>query len=211
MTRHQVQAIALCNSSQDQLRLHHRKVVADALPWPTPKGEVGVVRATGRAFGGKALRIEHLRLLPERRVTVRRVGTEPDHTVSRNMVPSNLVLGDRFATEDPGRWVEPQRLLKYHACIGQLRQALQRWQLSSKHFVQFCIQSTLDMRVLGEQVPAPGEEIGGGLMAPPPGALSLHRAVVCHSSPGPSPRHAPTITGRAGHLFPYPRVVGGAA
>src|SRR5437879_5561043 len=74
MTGDHAQLVMLCYSSQDQLHLHQRKVVADAYAWSTSEWEVGVVGATSSLYWGKALRVEHLRVLPKSRMAVGYVG-----------------------------------------------------------------------------------------------------------------------------------------
>ncbi len=63
MTGNKLQAVVLRYGSQDQLRLHHGEVLAGTQAGTTAEWEVGVVWATGGAFGREALRVKHLWLL----------------------------------------------------------------------------------------------------------------------------------------------------
>src|SRR5260370_3044334 len=55
----QAQPVALGDSRQDELGLHHSEVAANAQAWATAKREMGKVRAPSRAFGGEALGVKH--------------------------------------------------------------------------------------------------------------------------------------------------------
>src|SRR5579884_2639817 len=127
MTGDQAQLVMLCYSSQDQLHLHQRKVVADAYAWSTSEWEVGVVGATSSLYWGKALRVEHLRVLPKSRMAVGYVGAQHDHAVCRNEISPNFVVGNCFPSENPGWWIEPKYFLRYHARIRESVEMLYRW------------------------------------------------------------------------------------
>src|SRR5215469_4031400 len=81
VTWEQAHLVALRHGRQDQLGFHHGKVVAKAHAWPTPKGKVGEGRTSRRALWGESLRIEALRFVPERGMTMHRIGADDDHTV----------------------------------------------------------------------------------------------------------------------------------
>jgi hypothetical protein len=94
----------LGNGCQNELRLHHGKGIANALPWPAPEGEIGKAWATNRALGGEAFRV-----LPKRGMTVSAVRHQEDDALGRDMIASNLVIGDGVTREAKSWWVEPQR------------------------------------------------------------------------------------------------------
>src|SRR5260221_12829526 len=84
VTGNKLQAVALRYGSQDQLRLHHGKVLANTQAWTTAEWEVGVVWAASGGFGGEALRVKHLWRLPENGLGMCRAGTETNHTAPRD-------------------------------------------------------------------------------------------------------------------------------
>src|SRR5258706_15859054 len=104
---------------------------------------MGKVRALSRAFGGEALGVKHVRMLPEVGMAVRRVRTEPDQRVRRDIVAADFIICQRFAVEANGRWIEPQRLLKHHTSVDKPGEVLYRRGSPAKHLLQFCKQAAL--------------------------------------------------------------------
>src|SRR6266702_7247198 len=92
----QAQPVALGDGRQDELGLHHGEVAADAQTRATAEWEMSEVRAPSRAFGGEALGVKHLRILPEIGMAVRRVRTVPDERVCGDNVAANYVIGKGF-------------------------------------------------------------------------------------------------------------------
>src|SRR6266566_3299977 len=96
VTRNHAQLVALSDGGQDQLCLHHGKAAANTHAWPTRKWKVGIVRATGRSFGRKALRIEAFGVRPVIGMMLYRIRAYDDHTVRWNTISSQLVICDGF-------------------------------------------------------------------------------------------------------------------
>ena len=160
----QAQLVALGDGRQDELGLHPGEVAADAQAGATAEWEVGKVRAPCSAFGGEALGVKHVRILPEIGMAVRRVRAEPDQRVRRDNVAADFVIGQRFAVEANGRWIEPQRLLQHHTGVDKPWEVLNHRDSPAQHPLQFRMQAALHVRVLGKQVPRPGERVRGRFM-----------------------------------------------
>src|SRR6266487_2003169 len=119
MTGNQAQGIELRDRGKDQLGLHHRKIVADTLARSSPERKIGEARTTSRALWREAFRVEHLRLLPECRVTVSTILAHKDHAFRQNTIAANLILGYGMTREAEGGRIEPHRFLDHHARVGQ--------------------------------------------------------------------------------------------
>src|SRR5215469_1126093 len=117
VTGDDAQPVVLGDGREEQLCFHHSKVVAYADPWPSSKGEVGIGRTCGRAFWPKTIRVEPLRLLPQGGMAMDCVRAHHDQTVGCNVVSSQFIMADGFATKDGGGWVQTQRLLNDHADV----------------------------------------------------------------------------------------------
>ena len=94
-----------------------------------------------------------------------RIRAYDDHTVRRNTISSQLIIRYSFAAKDTAWRVESKRLFKYHIRIFQARYMLKSGYASTKHLVKLTIKALLNLRVLREQVPGPGQSIGCGLVA----------------------------------------------
>src|SRR5215213_244873 len=92
---HEVQLVALRQQGEHERRLHQREALADALAWPASKWEVGVARSGVRTFGGEPIGVEALGVLPQRRISMRYVGTYGDRRIGGDAVPVYDVGLDR--------------------------------------------------------------------------------------------------------------------
>src|SRR5262249_28748876 len=87
------QGKALRDCGQDELGLHHRKEVANALARSSSKREIGEARTGSDPFLGETFWVEDLRLLPKCWMTVGTILAHKDHAVGRNRVAANLIVG----------------------------------------------------------------------------------------------------------------------
>src|SRR6266536_4186206 len=79
--------------------------------------------------------------------------------------PSDLIIGERGPRYGPDGWVQTHGFLEHHARVGQGGQVFDRRCTPSKAGSQLSLESVLDMRMMGEQVPRPGEAEGDRLVA----------------------------------------------
>lgn len=87
------------------------------------------------------------------------IRAKPDQGVRWDNVAAHFIICQRFAVEANSRWIQPQRLLQYHAGVGKSGEVLNRGEPATEYLLQFCMQAILGVGVLGKQVPRPGERV----------------------------------------------------
>src|SRR6266849_5779392 len=163
--RQEAQLIPGQDRRQDELRFGERKRVANTQAWATPKGEVREAMAPGCARGLEALRVEDIRPLPKRRMTVGRRRKHQDIRPFGNGIAAHLILGDGLAGKGPCRRIEAHGLLKHHARELELWQVLHLWSAPVQDLLILLSEPGFDMQVLREEQEGPAERVGRGLMS----------------------------------------------
>lgn len=96
---------------------------------------------------------------------------QEDQAVGRNAIAADLVVGDGVAHDEKGWRVEPQGLLNHVAGVGKIAQAVNGRQLSAQDAIYLVMEALLNLGMLREEIPGPGE--GGNGM---PGLLERGQA-----------------------------------
>ena len=73
VARHEPGATVLQNSREDELQLHHREAITDALSRPSAEWKIGVTRSLFFLLGLKPSGIKPFRIRPKNRISVSRV------------------------------------------------------------------------------------------------------------------------------------------
>ena len=75
------------------------------------------------------------------------------------------LVAQSLARQDRHRRIKPQRLVEYRPRINELRHVGQRRRPPAEHAVEFGMELGFDFGRLRQQIPEPGQRIGGRFMA----------------------------------------------
>ena len=84
---------------------------------------------------------------------------------SGHPVAGNLVFHDRATADDPGGWIESHGLGEHRRGIRQAMHVSRFGPALFQDHVELSVQPSLDLGMLTQQVPAPGERVRGCLMS----------------------------------------------
>ena len=160
-----LEAEARKQSGEDDLRLHHREVRADANPRAGAEGQVqeAVARRALRS-GAKLSGIEFVRVLPPHPVAVQRVDVEEDRLVRQDVAAAEPVGLADVAREQPDRRIEAHRLLDHLLDIGHPLEVLGAGGAVAEHGTRLGAGAGLDILVVGQQEQRPGQRQRRGLV-----------------------------------------------
>ncbi|HEV3031136.1 MAG TPA: sialidase family protein [Polyangia bacterium] len=144
---HEVKLEALGHGRQHELGLHEREVVADALPRTAAERKVIEAVRGGGALAQESLGVETFRVRPARLSAVRDVGAQHDDRTRGDMVSAHDVVADGAARDDPGRWIEAQRLLDHGGRVGQVSQVVVARRAARENLQQLATQAPGHRRV----------------------------------------------------------------
>ena len=80
-----------------------------------------------------------------------------DRPLRRNREAVDLVVGEGLPGLSPGRWIELQRFLEYGPDEGEFPEVFQGWVTALKPSVYFVVKIFLDLGMLAQQIPRPGQ------------------------------------------------------
>src|SRR5438093_417442 len=103
-------------------------------------GQIGAIRR-------ETVRVKSRWTLPEIRVAVSKILTRKDQGSRWDVVPSDLIIGERSTRDSPDGWVQAHGFLEHHARVRQGRQVLDGGCASSELRRQLSLKSVLDVRV----------------------------------------------------------------
>ena len=150
---------------EEQDTLHPGKALPDAHARAAAEREIGELRPRGLRLGAKALGIEALRIREVPRVTVRDPLARDDDRALRHGVAADFVVGERPPADDPGRRVESHRLREHHLGVREPREIRDAGRAIAENRVELLVETRLDVGILRQQVPGPGQRVGRGLVA----------------------------------------------
>ena len=91
----------------------HGHILADAMPRPHGKRDIGEPMPLFGIGAGEALGPKLLRLAPEGRMSMQHIRTDEHIGARRYREAAEFVRLERAAGEQPARRIQPQRLLQY--------------------------------------------------------------------------------------------------
>ncbi len=106
MVRLYVQLVTLSDCGEDQHRFCHRKCRTNANALTGSERNIGIARTRENALGRKPLRIESIRVFPQRWFAVQQPRNDQNQSAGWNSMTKNMVGNDRLASHGVRWWVE---------------------------------------------------------------------------------------------------------
>ncbi|KOS99005.1 cytochrome P450 family domain protein [Burkholderia mallei] len=151
-----VQIEVLRDHRDEHAHLQERGLKADALAHPAAEREIDEAVAR-RRVAREVLRVERVRIAPERRMAMRDVRRHEDRRTRRNPVAADLVVLDEIAREAPDRRIDAQHLVDDLRQIRQLFEVLHGGRTAAEARVELVAQLAQHGRMLRERVQRPRE------------------------------------------------------
>src|SRR5258708_4709844 len=154
----------LDNGGDEQLAFHQREVVTDADTRPNPEGDVGVARQLLLTLRGEACGIEHLRLREVFWSAVQGIGRDQNVCSLGYPIAINRHFCQHLAKNAGGGWIEAHGFFENLQAEREPRQILKGRAPSLKRLLHFLLHLLVYLRLLTEEIPAPGQSRSGGFV-----------------------------------------------
>ncbi|MDR8754298.1 hypothetical protein FEQ05_01690 [Burkholderia pseudomultivorans] len=172
--RHRAQIDVLRDHRDQHADLQQRGLIADALAHPAAERKVRVL-VPRRRVRSEVLRIECVRVGPQRRMTMRDVRRHEYRRTGRHVITADLVVVDQVAREAPDRRIEPQDLVDGLHQIRQACDVVGRGRATAEHRIELLAQPAQHVRMLRERIEPPRHPAAGRFV---PGQEHRHHLVV---------------------------------